>query len=204
MGQIAYALLKVFPIVPLLTFTSDLFLEVSARQARGLGARMNCGSAGDIEIRFERTQHLLAHPRVLSTKERTPKVRSSLPIIDRWKPRRTLIISPVPNQGYALLTPTPYRDTCYTAAKIVYQGCWAAIVVLHRSLAFRARLRSLARTTTTTRRLQELGFSHLHHTATRGMLPRCRTPRVLQLILLVFVDLGISRVRVRFVRRRLD
>jgi hypothetical protein len=83
----------------------------------------------DIEIGFKRIQHLLAHPRVLSTKERTPKVRSSLPIIDRRKSRITLIMSPLPSQGYTLLTPTPHRDTCYAVANIVCQGCWTAIVV---------------------------------------------------------------------------
>jgi len=140
--------------------------------------------AGDTETGSERTQYLLVHPRILSSKERTPKVRSSLPIIDRWKPPRTLIVSPVPYQGYALLTPTPHRDTCYAATEIVYQGCWAAIVVFHRSLAFRGYEVWSERRREDCKRL-EFSHSHLHHTAVHGTLPQSHTPRVLKLLLLV-------------------
>ena len=138
--------------------------------------------AGDTETGSERTQYLLVHPRILSSKERTPKVRSSLPIIDRWKPPRTLIVSPVPYQGYALLTPTPHRDTCYAATEIVYQGCWAAIVGFHRSLAFRGYEVWSERRREDCKRLE---FSHLYHTAVHGTLPQSHTPRVLKLLLLV-------------------
>jgi hypothetical protein len=75
-------MLKVFPVVLLLvTVASNLFLEVSAGQARrlGFGTRTNCGRATDVEIGFERTQHLLAHPRVLSTKEQHLKLDRLFP-----------------------------------------------------------------------------------------------------------------------------
>lgn len=89
---------------------------------------------------------MLAHPRVLSTKERAPKVRSSLPIRDRWKPHRTLIMPPSTQRirpSHAHTTPR-HMLRCRGNRMSRLLGCYPSIAPIFGI----SRLRSLARMTT--------------------------------------------------------
>ena len=72
--------------------------------------------------------------------------------------------------------------------RTIREGCWTAVVVLHRSLAFRSYEVWLERQRG---RLQGPGglalIPHRRDTAAPGALPRSRAPRVLELLLLALL-----------------
>ena len=153
-----------------LTFTSNFVYKTAARYGQRLAARMR--PAHPMAKLDPEGHNTLLAPSTCPTYKRTNTESQIVPSHDRqMETRRTSVIILVPSQGYALLMPTQRRNRCYAAtesfAKVV------RLLSLYCAGHWHFEVTKLGSSDDAIARPRR---SHTHRTATRGALPRSRTP----------------------------